>query len=78
METDNEPRTLDLGHVNWPFCLLELKSALGGMSKGQLLKVKVSDHKVLSTMEQVLQFSPDRVIAAGEQDPLYVLTIQKG
>lgn len=78
MEEQADPQELDLAQVNWPFCLLELKSALGGLSKGQILRVRVSDPVVLSTMEQVLHSSPDKVIEKQATDTLYALTVQKG
>ena len=78
MEPQEEPRELDLAQTNWPFCLLELKSALGGLDKGQILRVRVSDPVVLSTMVQVLHASPDKVLEMKETGPLYALTVQKG
>ncbi len=78
METNVASREIDLAQVNWPFCLLELKSTLDSMDSGQLLEVTVSDPIVMSTMEQVLYSSPDRVLSTGEKGPLYVLTVLKG
>jgi TusA-related sulfurtransferase len=78
METLTAPKELDLVLVNWPFCLMELKSALKGLNPGQLLEVKVSDPVVLATMKQVLDSSSDQVISSREEGPCYVLTVQKG
>lgn len=78
MGADMEPRVIDLAQVNWPFCLLELKSALEGMSQGEVLEVTVSDPVVLSTMVKVLHSSPDRVMGTSEKGPLFVLTVEKG
>lgn len=78
MDIEAAPQAIDLAQVNWPFCLLELKSFLKRLGPGQVLEVTVSDPAVLDTMKQVLDSSPDQVIGSARRGPLYVLTVLKG
>ncbi len=69
---------LDLVGLVIPLCLLQLKRTLSTMSKGDVLRVRVEDPFVLTSIRRLVEHSPDQVIASQQEESFFCLHILKG
>ena len=68
---------LDASGLNCPLPILRAKKALGGMSRGQVLKIISTDQGSVKDFEAFAKQTNNPLLSSGEQDGKFIFLIKK-
>ena len=68
---------LDASVLNCPLPILRAKKALGGMSRGQVLKIISTDQGSVKDFEAFAKQTNNPLLSSGEQEGKFIFLIKK-